>query len=53
MWKDIGLKTPYTTFVLVSMTVSEVRMFLKKMNETNSFIFFNFVLENTHKYHEN
>jgi hypothetical protein len=26
---------------------------LKQMNETNALIFVNFVLENTHKYHEN
>ena len=38
-----------TTFVLLSMIVSEVRMFLKKRNVTNMLIFFNFVLENTPK----
>jgi hypothetical protein len=35
------------------MIVSEVRMFLKEMNKTNALILVNFVLENTHKYHEN
>ena len=53
MWMDMGFKTPYTTLVLVSMIISEVRMFLKQMNETNTHIFIKFVLENTHKYHEN
>ena len=40
-------------WVLVFMIFSEVRMYWKQMNETNTHIFFNFVLENTHKYHEN
>ena len=53
MWMDMGLKTPYITLVLVYMTASEVRIFLKQMNETNALIFVNFVLENTYKYHEN
>jgi hypothetical protein len=35
------------------MIVSEVRVFLKQMNESNALILVNFVLENTHKYHEN
>jgi hypothetical protein len=47
------LSLPIVTLVLVYMIVSEVIMFLKKMNETNSLIFVNFVLENTHKYHAN
>ena len=50
---DMGFKTTYNTLVLVSMIVSEVRMFLKQMNETNTHMFINFVFENTHKYHEN
>ena len=49
---DMGFKTPYTTLVLVSMIISEVRMFLKQMNETNTLVFFTFVFENAHKYHE-
>ena len=53
MWMHMGFKTPVTTLVLVSMIVSGVRMFLKQMNETNTLIFFNFVLENTLKNHEN
>ena len=53
MWIDMAFKTSYTILVLVSMIVSKVRMFLKQMNETNTLIFFNFVLENTLKYHEN
>ena len=50
---DMGFKIQLTTLVLVSRIVSEVRMFLKQSNETNTLIFFNFVLENTHEYHEN
>jgi hypothetical protein len=53
MWMNMGFKTPYITLVLVYMIVSEVRMFLKQMNETNALIFVNFVLENTDKCHEN
>ena len=53
MWIDMAFKTSLTTLGLVSMIVSKVRMFLKQMNETNTLIFFNFVLENTLKYHEN
>ena len=49
---NMGFKTPYITLVLVYMIVSEVRMFLKQINETNALISVNFVLENTHKYHE-
>ena len=50
---DMGVKTPETTLVLVSMIVSEVRMCLKQMNETNTLVFFTFVLENTNKSHGN
>ena len=47
----MGFETPETTLVLVSMIFSEVRMFLKQMNDTNTLIFYNWLLENTHKYH--
>ena len=50
---NMGFKTPETSLVMVSMIVSEVRMFLKQTNYTNTLVFFNFVLENTHKYHKN
>ena len=49
---DIGFKTPETTLVLFSMIVYEVRVFLKQINETNTLVFFTFVFENAHKYHE-
>ena len=49
----MAFKKSYTILVLVSMIVSKVRMFLKQMNETNTLIFINFVLENTLKYNEN
>ena len=50
---DMGFKTACIKLVLVFMIVSEVRMFLKQINETNALIFINFAEENTHKYHEN
>ena len=49
----MGFKIPKITRALVSIIVSEVRMFLKQLKETNALIFINFVLEDTHKYHEN
>ena len=50
---DMGFQKPYTTLVLVHMIISEIRTFLKQMNETNTHIIIKFVLENTHKYHAN
>jgi hypothetical protein len=49
----VGFKTPEPKLVLVLMMFSEVEMFLKQMNKTNTLIFINSVLEKMHKYHEN
>ena len=47
-----GLNALDYTCIGFFMIFSEVRMFLKKMNETNSLLFVTFVLENEHKYRD-